>query len=406
MSIFREIPPTAGFPISAREYFSAFSKKNRSASLEEDLKAYLDVPAARITYSGTAAFYIILEALKTLSNKKTVIIPAFICPLVPLAIKRAGLKIKVCDISKNSFNFDIDQLAQLCSDNDILAIVAAHLGGIPLEFGPIRQIAEKNKIFVIEDCAQSLGAVYKGTKVGKLGDFSFFSLCRGKGLTIYEGGSAASKNLVYNKSIDDTIARIVNDDHISEALKILELFGYWIFYRPQLFWFAYSLPQVYWNARGQRLRALSEYFTIDFPLHRVSGFRKSVGHAAFPRIESEIDKQRQKAFYYMEKLKNTGGMTIINESPGDRATYPFLTIVFDDKEKRDKAQKVFKNSGLGVSQVYYSAITDYGYLDDIIEKKACPNARYLAEREITLSTSAFLTNKNMDLVVNKIKNIL
>ncbi len=406
MSIFREIPPTAGFPLYAKDFLSIFLKKNHRGSLEEDFKNYLNAPYAKVTYSGTAAFYLILESLKNLSSKRTVIIPAFICPLVPLAIYRAGLHVTVCDINKDNFNFDLRQLQELCSkNNDALAIVAVHLGGIPIDFEEIEQIARNDKIFIIEDCAQSLGAMYKDKKAGTLGDFSFFSLCRGKGLTIYEGGLIVTKKESDSVKIDATIERIVSNDFFSESLKILELLGYWIFYRPQLFWWVFRLPQIFWDWRGEHLRALTEYFTADFPLHKVSKIRKSIGHVTFARLEREIDKQRQKAFSYIESLKDIPGIKLITESHEIKATYPYLTLLFNNPIKRKKAQEKFRNSGLGVFQVYAQAITDYDYLKDIVGNYDSPNARYLAEREISLTTSTFLKEEDIDSVVGIIKGL-
>ncbi len=406
MSIFREIPPTAGFPLYAKDFLSIFLKKNRQGSLEKDFKNYLNAPYAKVTYSGTAAFYLILESLKNLSSKRTVIIPSFICPLVPLAIYRAGLHVTVCDINKDNFNFDLRQLQELCSkNNDALAIVAVHLGGIPIDFEEIEQIARNDKIFIIEDCAQSLGAMYKDKKAGTLGDFSFFSLCRGKGLTIYEGGLIVTKKESDSVKIDATIERIVSNDFFSESLKILELLGYWIFYRPQLFWWVFRLPQIFWDWRGEHLRALTEYFTADFPLHKVSKIRKSIGHVTFARLEREIDKQRQKASSYIENLKGIPGIKLITESHEIKATYPYLTLLFDNPIKRKKAQEKFRNSGLGVFQVYAQAITDYGYLKDIVGNHDSPNARYLAEREISLTTSTFLKEEDIDSVVGIIKSL-
>jgi len=374
--------------------------------LEEDFKNYFDVPYAKVTYSGTAAFYLILESLKGSSSRKTVIIPSFICPLVPLAIHRAGLSVAVCDINKDNFNFDLRQLEALClQNNDILAIVVVHLGGIPIDFEEIKQIARNDKIFIIEDCAQSLGAMYKDKKVGTLGDFSFFSLCRGKGLTIYEGGVIVTKKENDSVKIDATIEQIVNNDFFSESLKILELVGYWIFYRPQLFWWVFRLPQIFWYWRGEHLRALTEYFTVGFPLHKVSKIRKSIGHVTFTRLEKEIDKQRQKASSYIENLKDIPGIKLITESPETKATYPYLTLLFNDPIKRKKAQEKFRNSGLGVFQVYAQAITDYEYLKDIVGNHDSPNARYLAERQISLTTSTFLKEKNLDSVVGIIKGL-
>jgi dTDP-4-amino-4,6-dideoxygalactose transaminase len=406
MNVFKEIPPTAGFPLYAKDFLSLLLKEKRQGSLEDDFKNYLNAPFARVTCSGTAAFYIILESLKSLSHKKTIIIPSFICPLVPLAINRAGLKVEVCDINKDNFNFDTPQLQELCSQSaDILAIVAVHLGGIPLDFETLRQIAEKNKIFIIEDCAQSLGAMYKGNRVGALGDFSFFSLCRGKGLTIYEGGALVAKKAEYTENINSAIGRLVKDDYIGEGVKILELFGYWLFYRPQLFWFVFRLPQIFWNLQGQPLRALTEYFTIDFPLHKVSRIRKLIGHVSFSRLEKEINKQRQKTAGYIEGLKGVKGIKFITESPQDRATYPYLTLLFDEPLKRQKTLNVFRNSGLGVFQIYACAITDYDYLKDIVGNKICPNNRYLAERHITLSTSTFLKDRDLDSIITIIRKL-
>jgi len=403
MSIFREVPPTAGFPLYFKDFFSIFSQQD---SLEKDFKDYLNVPYSKFTYSGTAAFYIILESLKKLSSKKTVIIPAFLCPLIPLAIRRAGLKAEVCDINKDNFDFDIPQLQELCSKNkDILAIVAVHLAGIPVDFDEIKQIAQKDKIFIIEDCAQSLGAIYKGKKVGTLGEFSFFSLCRGKGLTTYEGGVIVTKQKEYSTIINSTIKKFVKNYFFSETLKVVELFGYWIFYRPSLFWFAWKLPQMFWESRGETLKALTEYFTIDFPTHKVSKFRKSVGHCSFPRLEKEINNQRLKASIYTEGLKNVQGIKIISESAESKATYPYLTLIFDDPMKRENAKEKFKNLGLGVFQIYCLAITDYAYLKGTLESKACPNARYLAQRHITLSTSTFLKDRELDSVINIIRNL-
>ena len=138
MPIFKEIPPTSGWQFRIKDLFF----KCAAGSLEEVFKNYLGVSNLYITYSGTAALYLIFESLKKISSKKTVIIPSYVCPLVALAAQKAGLRIKVCDISKDSFDFNYDCLKALCSrDSDILAIVVVHLGGIALGFDRIKEIA-------------------------------------------------------------------------------------------------------------------------------------------------------------------------------------------------------------------------------------------------------------------------
>jgi len=407
MSLFREIPPTAGLPIQGKDFLSSSLGKKATDILENDFKDYLGVPFAKVTYSGTAAFYIILESLRQFSDKKTVIIPSFICPLIPLAIARAGFKVLVCDINKDNFDYDAAMLNRLCSNNpDILAILVVHLAGIPVDLEKIQQIIKEKNIFIIEDCAQALGAVCKGKKVGTLGDFAFFSLCRGKGLTIYEGGVIIAKKKEYISAIETTSKVIINTDYLSEGIKVLELLGYWVFYRPILFWFVFRLPQAFWELLGKPEKAAIEYFSIDFPLHKVSGIRKAFGHSAFKRLDKEISKQRQKIQYYIADLKGNRKINLVLESTGDYSNYPYLSIIFDNSSDRDKVINEFKNSGLGISQIYLKAITDYDYLKDILPDTDCPNARSLAKRHITLSTSLFLTDLDLAKITERMNKTL
>lgn len=406
MAIFREIPPTAGFPLYAKDFLSVFTLKDRGNCLEDDFRHYLNLAFVRVTCSGTAAFYLILESLKELSTKKSVIIPSFICPLIPLAVKRAGLNVEVCDVNRDNFNFDVEMLESLCKTNtDVLAIVAVHLAGIPVDFDAVAQIAKKYAVFTIEDCAQSLGASYKGKKIGTLGDFSFFSLCRGKGLTTYEGGIVATGNKEYAEMLDRSIQRVVQNDLFSEMVMILKLFGYAVFYRPLLFWFVFRLPQLFWSWRGDRIKAAMEDFDLDFPLQTVSIARQLIGHSQFSRIDEEVKKQRLKALYYIEGLEGIKGLKWICKPPDSIATYPFVTLIFDDPGKRVKALRVLEKSGHGGSFIYALAIGDYGYLKNIVSDRNCSNARYLSVRTITLSTSTFLEDADVRSVVKLLRSL-
>lgn len=406
MSIFREIPPTAGFPVYFKDLCSMTKADLGKNCLAFDFQNYLNISYSRLTYSGTAALYLILESIKELSSKRTVIIPSYVCPLVPLAAKKAGFKVEVCDIYKDEFSFYHAALQQLCAkNNDIAAIIAVHLAGIPIDIDAIKGIAKKHGIFIIEDCAQAMGAEYNGKKVGTLGDFAFFSLCRGKGATIYEGGVAVTDNQEYARTIESKAREIVKGSLLSEWLKITELFGFSLIYRPQLFWFAYQLPQIFWRLNGNELRARIEYFTEDFPTYKVSFIRQKIGHAVFSRLDEEVNKQRNKSNYYADKLKDLSGIRVIREPRDSRASYPYVTLLFGDSEKRDAVLQAFEGTGMGVSQIYAFAVTDYPYLKGIMPAKECPNAEYMAEHSLTLSTSTYLQEDDMRRICEDIINI-
>ena len=407
MSILREIPPTAGFTVGIKELFAAFSSGRGEASLEKDFSAYLNSNYTKVTASGTAALYIILNALKNVRPQKKVIIPAYTCPLVALAVKRAGFIPTACDISAKDLDFDYEQLEKMCAENsDIAAIVATHIGGIPADMDRIKAIASGKGIVIIEDCAQSLSALYKGRPVGSLGDISFFSLCRGKGLTIYEGGLIAANNKAYEKYLDSAEKELVKADIMEEGLKILELFGYSIFYRPALFWLVFKLPQIFWMLKKNELKAFTEYYTEDFPVYKVSGVRKNIGHAAFHRLDEEIESQRSKARLYLDGLSSVKGIRVIGGAEYTNSSYPFVIAVFEDPKKRREIFPRLNSLGLGVSLLYLHEITGYGYLKSVVPAKDCPNAKYIAENGITLSTSAFLREEDILHVIDSIKKSL
>ncbi len=400
MPIFKEIPPTAEFPLFFPRILSAIGKKNAGASLENDLKEYLGVSHARIACSGTAAFFLILEALKSASTKKTVIIPAYICPSVAMAILRAGLVPCACDIDRQGFAIDPIALEEICSRNgDMLAIVVAHLGGIPCDMARLKTVADKYGVPIVEDCAQALGAEYHGKKVGAWGDFSFFSFARGKGLTIYEGGMAIANNGAYAERIDDAASKYITRGGLLEALRMLQLAGYWVFYRPSLFWFAYSLPELFWRATGAHLKAISEHFELDFPLHRVSDFRDSVGHAHFSLLDAQIENQRQKASRYINDLRASTKFDIVTEEEGSKATYPFLTILFHDLKDKAVFMRKMTRRGLGVSELYTLPVTEYEYCKGLIKYRTVARADDLSRRQAILSTSFYLKDKDMASII-------
>lgn len=405
MGIFREIPPTAGWQVYAGD-LGLLKKTDTALSLGGIFQNFLCLPYAQTTYSGTAAFFFILQALKEISHKKTVVIPSFICPLIPLAVKRAGLIVKICDIQPDNFNFNWEQLKEILrSDLDILAIAAVHLAGIPLDFAALEQIARRYRISIIEDCAQSLGALYHGKPTGSQGDFAFFSLCRGKGLSIYEGGIVACRERQSAALIQQKINQLANNDYWSEAIKILELYGYWLFYRPEANWLIFSLPRIFWESLNQPLRAQAEFFDANFPLHRVSLWRQVVACRNFSRLEIETCRQRQIAQEYIRQLKDLPGLKIVGEPAGSLSNYPYLTLIFDDRQKKTSALKLLRKKGLGASEIYAMAITDYDYLKDITAGQSAPAACHLAKHHLTLSTSSFLRKSEIDSIVEIIKNI-
>jgi dTDP-4-amino-4,6-dideoxygalactose transaminase len=150
---------------------------------------------------------------------------------------------------------------------------------------------------------------------------------------------------------------------------------------------------------------MGEYFELDFPTHKVSAFREYIGYLNFPCLSEEIKKQREKTDFYLRGLKEISGIKLITELAQTRASYPYLSVILDTPEKRNAALKILGNSGLGVSQIYLRAITDYDYLKGVVPEASCKKARKIAEQTITLSTSSFLQEPDLIKIINELKKI-
>lgn len=142
--------------------------------------------------AGRMALYAILEACE-IGEGDEVLVPAFTCEVVVHALMYRGIRPVYVDIDPNSFNIDCDSLIQRITSK-ARAIIAQHTFGIPCDMDRIRDIAVRHGLLVIEDCALSLGANYKGRPVGTMGDAAIFSTDVTKVTSTVLGGMAVTTN--------------------------------------------------------------------------------------------------------------------------------------------------------------------------------------------------------------------
>lgn len=135
----------------------------------------------------TASIYVFLKAIKKLSNRQEVVIPAYTVPTLVLPIRKAGLKPVLCESSLDNFTMDFECLPDVINDNTLCVLPIYHFG-FPYEIDLPLKLASEKEFFILEDTAQAPGAMLDGKKVGTLGDAGCFSLCRGKNFSTFSGG--------------------------------------------------------------------------------------------------------------------------------------------------------------------------------------------------------------------------
>jgi len=379
----REIPPTAGLPLSPWELFGARGGFARAA------QEFVGAPYAGLTCSGTACFVLILTALHRLSGRRTVVVPAYTCPLVVLAVAHCGLKLRLCDLATDSLDFDMAALAAMC-DEDTLAIVPTHLAGRVTHVAPVLQLARRCGAFVVEDAAQSFGARLDKQSVGLGGDAGFFSFAAGKGLSLYEGGLWVTNDPALASAIGRAQDDLVVQNVWQEFRCCLELAAYAMFYRPAFLPWVYGMPLRRALKKGDLPGAVGDIFSPAIPLHRIGGWRQGVGRRALSRLQAFHSQTTVQARHRLAILDCLPGVQVFRDSGNEEGVWPCFMLRLPDQHRRDNALGVLWGAGLGVTRMFIHALPDYDYLRPYVPLDVCPNARNLAAQSLTITNSLWL----------------
>ena len=379
----REVAPTAGLPLAWRDLLPS------SASLEHNLAAFLSQPETQIECSGTAALIVALATLKRASHRRSVVIPAYTCPLVAFAVAHCGLKPVLCDTRSNHFDLCPESLAAVCGE-DTLAVIPTHLGGRVADLAAATTIAKNVGASVVEDAAQSLGASWQGQPVGSVGDMGFYSLGVGKGLTIYGGGVVVARDGDLRRQLRATSVEIAPYRLVWEVRRLLELLGYLALYRPAGLGLAYGIPLRHKLKKGRLIEAVGDDCSPNIPLHRVGAWRKMIGANALKRLSAFLDATAAQAMSRKRQLDRIPGISVMHDVEGNVGTWPFFQVLLPTQQARDHALAHLWHKGLGVGRLYIHALPDYQYLASMFSNAVTPNARDFSARMLTISNSPWL----------------
>lgn len=397
---FHEIPPTAGLPLRAADLLP------RRGALPETLAAQLGTPPLLLTCSGTAA---LLVALRTLSerapHRRVVVVPAYTCPLVAIAVRSLGLHLRLCDTRPGHFDMDPVALARVCRA-DTLAVIPTHLAGLVADVDMARAIARQAGAWVIEDAAQAMGAHDRGWSVGLRGDIGFFSLAAGKGLSIYEGGLLTARDPSLREALQHTHDTLAPRGDGWELRRCVELLGLAVLYRPGGLALVYGQPLRRKLRQGDPVAAVGDRFAAAIPLHRVGRWRQSVGTHAAARWPAFLAARRALASRRVVRLQGIEGLEVIGPGADTEGSWPFLLLRLPDEACRDAALARLWTAGVGVSRLFVHALPDYAYLADRVPQDPVPNARDFAQRTLTLSNSPWLDDATFEEVAVVLGQVL
>ena len=260
--------------------------------------------------SGTAALQLAIESLG-ISKGDEVIVPnlTFAAPIN--TIIHSGAKPVLVDIKKETLCIDERKIESAITINT-KAIIVVHLYGHPANMHKIKKICLKNKILLIEDCAEALGSKYNGKHVGRFGDASTFSFFGNKTLTTGEGGIISFKRKKHKEK-----ALLLRDHGMSKKEK-------------------------YWHIK------------IGYNF-RMTNLQAAVGTAQFERAQKLIKEKITIANLYKKHLEKVKGIRLIKNNGNVINTYWLYVIVFEGKliNYRDKILNYLSINGVDSRKVFF-----------------------------------------------------
>lgn len=237
--------------------------------------------------NGTDALEIILESFNFPYHSE-VIVPSNSFISSSEAVTRSGLKVVFCDCNEYNYTISLKSLKSKIT-RKTKAIIAVHLYGHPCDMDEILKIANKNNIKVIEDCAQSHGAEYKGIKVGAIGDAGAFSFYPGKNLGAYGDGGAI----------------LTNSEELAIRCKMISNHG--------------------------RIEKYNHHF--EGRNSRLDGLQASILSAKLKHLDVWTNKRIEQAFFYIENLRHIKSIVLPKRENWAKQVYHLFVIRVKNREK-------------------------------------------------------------------------
>lgn len=256
---------------------------------EEEFSQYVGAKYGIGVNSGSDALFLGLKALGIGEGDEVITVSHTFISTAD-AIVRNGAKPVFVDIEPDTYCIDVSRIEERITTKT-KAILPVHLYGHPADMEPVMQLAEKYRLFVVEDACQAHGAEYKGAKVGSIGDLGCFSFYPSKNLGAYGDGGMI----------------VTNDEALSGKLRMLRNCG-----QPQ----KYHHDVVGLNSR-------------------LDGIQAAILCVKLKHLDELNQRKRRVANLYDELLGNS---SVIKPVEKDYAKHVYHLYVIRCKE-RDKLQR-------------------------------------------------------------------
>lgn len=326
---------------------------------EDRMALYLGVPKAVSTQSGTAAIHMALHELG-IGKGDEVIVPALTFVAAVNPVNYVGATPVFADVDPVTWNIDPADIKKRITKKT-KAILPVHLYGNPCNMDAIMRIAIQNKLYVIEDATESLGARYRGRYTGTFGDFGCFSFNGNKVITTGGGGMVVGrdpKKLAHIKFLVNQ-ARGEEED--------------------------YYHPEIGFN-------------------YRMTNIEAALGLAQMKKVRRFLDIKRGFNSIYREELSTVDGISFQEEHRHSGSSWWFSCITVGKNTEVARLQAALKKNKVTTRRIFMPVVEFSPYKK--YKRSSYQNSYVIYEKGLCLPSSTLNSSDDIYYVCRALKRLI
>ncbi len=319
------------------------------------------VKHAVAVFNGTAALHSALASVGVKQGDE-VVLSSFTFVATAEAVVLAGAKPVFADINPDTYTLSPDSVKKVITKKT-KAILPVDLYGYSADIKPLREIADKHDLAIVEDAAQAVGATYAGQPAGKLSDAACFSLYASKNITTGEGGIVTTDN-----------------DLIDETLRLF-------------------------RCHGEKAKYSSLMLGTNY---RMTEIQAAIGNVQLKKMPDFIKKRRRNAKLLTKILKKTSKLQLPSESKEQQHSWHLYTVKLKDgsEEQRNKLVELLHQKGIGAGVYYVNPVHAMPYYRENFGVHNLPNTEKTAKQVFSLPIHPGVSEQEIEFIGKTVLELL